>query len=497
MEEKVVEILIGKGIRFSGHSIQIQGTTYKKTELGDVLGPEILEEAGFISDFYKEYRNENDRKRFWVGVFTACKRKVSKQQREIFRTESLPESTAQVIYTPVINIETNETVLVNPDTLEISLLSYEVWLRTMSPDDKAAVAHNQRLAKFVYDPYDISTFVMTDFENYKLLKVNTYLPPVWRKRSNCSSECPPSLWKILNHVFPNEEALEYILDWLYYALVSRNEAYLVLNGAKGVGKGVFCSIVKMLVGITNYTEAPDSFANSDFNAALDQKRVIVLDEIKVDKQKHTKLKRYINRFQNIEKKGKDADKSIETFNSFIITNNDETDMYLEYDDRRFSAIDLNASNLTEVISINELKKLDKEMEQEESELAYQFGYFIFNRKAKKYDEFSVFKGEKYHSLIQTSLRQWQKFILEKILEGYDDLLDINRLKREYKMRDGRLKFPSEVQKIQDFLNNYRYGGDKKLGEVVKEDGDWCIRVNPELLNDNLLEDDTQKDGDLL
>lgn len=217
----------------------------------------------------------------------------------------------------------------------------------------------------------------------------------------------------------------------------------------------------------------------------------------MDKPKHTKLKRYINKYQNIEKKGKDADRAVETFNNFIISNNDEVDMYLEYDDRRFSCIDLTEKNLLETMSEPEVKELITELEQEDSEMVRQFGYFIFNRGAIKYSEFSVFKGEKYHKLVQTSLKSWQKFLLDNILDTDSDELEIKRLQNLAKVADMRIYFPSNVQRIEDFLNNYRYGGEKRLGRVEKNElGDPIIVIDDSLMENKQVEFE-ENDEDLL
>lgn len=445
--------------------------------IGNCLNPEEQ------IKFHKAYKSDGDKAKFFVEIAEAIKDYKKESQRRKFGGVEIPKSKAVVSYIPVINIKDNEKSLINPQTKEISELSYEAYIETLSKDQKEAVKEQARLAKFVYDPYDLSNLVMEEFENYELLKVNTYKPPYWRRLEPTDAACPEQIERILSHLFPSEAALEYVLDWLYHALVSRNEAYLVLNGAKGIGKGVFCSIVKALVGQENYTEAPDSLLDSQFNSALDKKRVIVMDEFKVDKSKHTKLKRYINKYQNIEKKGQDAEKSTETFNSFIISNNDESDMYLEYDDRRFSAVDLTDKNLTEVMSARELKKLHLELEKPDSELVKNFGYFIYNRGAKFYDEFAVFKGEKYHRLVESSLKLWQKYILEIIEDGLSSTFKVKDIRDTCKFKYDTAKFPYHGQKIKDFLDNYRYKGETVLGSLEKDDeGDLLITVNPEMLS---------------
>ena len=489
----VAESVLASTVHFKSKTVVIiDSQEVRKTDLHEAL-PVLLGED-FSRDYYFEYKTEKERKIFSSEVFSVLETKVKQRAKEKYSSDLIPESRPQVSYIPLVNINNNEKFLVNPLTKDISEICYDAWFSTLPKEDKLIVQQEARLAKFTYDPYDLNTLVMVQFENYELLKVNVYMQPKWRLTKNIDSNCPPEIKKVIDHVFPSEEARIYIYDWLYHTLVSRNEAYLVLNGAKGIGKGVFCSIVKALVGMDNYTEAPDSFLESQFNATLDKKRAIVLDEFRVDKPKHTKLKRYINKFQNIEKKGKDADRAVETFNNFIISNNDETDMYLEYDDRRFSCIDLTEKNLLDVLGETEISDLIKELEEVDSEMVRQFGYFIFNRGAKKYTEFMVFKGEKYHKLVQTSLKTWQKFLLEQILATHNEEIAVKNLANLAKAQDGRIFFPQNIQRIEDFLTNYRYGGEKRLGYVDRNEmGEPIIVIDEAFIADKQIEFDEDED----
>jgi hypothetical protein len=461
--------------------IIIDGDEYSKREILDAVGITPFTATKTLEWYNATYPKDKDKQSFSVRIFDALRKHTNNQVRSTLQIGELPESRPTFdTYIPVVDVERNAKVLINRETKELSIYSYDVWFASLDEAQKKIIPEYIRPARFLYDPYDISTLVMMPFENYELLKVNLYVPPKWRLEINLKRECPQIVTRFLEHLFPTEDAREYVLDWLYHALTTRHEAYLVLNGAKGIGKGVFCALAKLLVGKDNYTEAPDSFLDTHFNSALDKRRVIVLDEVRVDKEAHTKLKRYINKFQNIEKKGLDADKAVETFNSFIISNNDETDMYLEHDDRRFACPDMTTVPLKYKFSTEEITELMEKIESEDLELARDFGYFIYNRGAKKYDPFSIYMGEKYHRLIQVSLKVWQKFILEKIVEGTEEVLEFPRLKSQARARDNRMLFPSEPQKLVDFITNYRYKGDIKLGEIEYIDGVAGVRVNPSL-----------------
>ena len=267
------------------------------------------------------------------GIFESI---LSEMLRE-YRTLNSPEISQPIKpkeYQGLVCHQTGEIYLIDPTTEAVAEVSYQAYVQFLSLEDKGFFRESLALGKVVYDPYDVIPLSEVMIDDQMALRLNLYTPPLWRTREFMPS-CPEPIKKLLRHLFPVEDHRTYVLDWMYRTILSRNECYLVLNGAKGVGKGVFMALMRAISGQHNYSEAPDSLLDSQFNSVLDRKRVIALDEFRVDKEKHTKLKRYANKFQNIEKKGVDADKLVETYNSFIIANNDETDMYIEFDDRRF------------------------------------------------------------------------------------------------------------------------------------------------------------------
>ena len=96
--------------------------------------------------------------------------------------------------------------------------------------------------------------------------------------------------------------------------------------------------MKAAIGETNHVMAPVGWDKSYFNSWLGENQLILFDEAKVKTDGHNenvnKLKRIINDSQNIEKKGKDADKTQQNFASFFITQNNGTKNFkLEMDNR--------------------------------------------------------------------------------------------------------------------------------------------------------------------
>lgn len=460
-------------LTFLKRDVKVNGHSVRKDQFYSHFGRNLVKELELESKFYPAYPSDKDQARIFETILEAVESEKKEQAKSKFETD-IPASRPQVNYIPVVDILRNEKHLINPVTRELSTMDYDVYTSTLMPEERTALIQSTRVARFEYDPYNLESLNLIPFENYEVLRVNLYSPPQWRLNEDPKSVCPELIDRTLKHLFPTEESQTFVLDWLYHLLVDRNETYLVLNGPKGIGKGIFANLVRALVGRNNYTEAPESLLDGHFNSALDKKRAIVLDEIKVDKSKHTKLKRYINKYQNIEKKGKDAEKITETYNSFIITNNDETDMYLEFDDRRFSVPDLTGGNLLKALDKEEIKHLDQQLEIEDSEIITEFGYWLFNRGAIENDQFSIIRGEKFYSLVYTSLRNWQKFLVNELLENRGQDIPMSKLRTLAQTSEEAARFPANDKKVEDFLRNYKHMGEMHLGHMEYRKDDAYI-----------------------
>lgn len=364
----------------------------------------------------------------------------------------------------------------------ISDIKPEIYWESLEGDERKIAEQNRSYCMMTYDPYNIEdNFKLFDYQGCKLFNVNTYEPPKWRKSFMSKEESqalPESVRTLLEHLFPVESSYKYVMKWLYRALVNRNETYLVLNGRKGCGKGVFSALLKALVGFEHYTEAPSSLLSSQFNSAIDEKRMIIFDEMRVHKSEHTKLKRLINKYQAIEKKGIDAENSKEIYNSYAIMNNDVTDMYLETDDRRFSVMEITDRKLEESMNSEEITRLLEEFEDEDSELVREMGFHIFHHWTNE-ENFEPYIGPKFWKLAFYSLAEWQKFLVERILSGADegDGYSVRMLRREFEKDNTSHPFPRNAQKIEDFLKNYSHEGRGQIAKMERDpedNKDWIL-----------------------
>ena len=385
-------------------------------------------------------------------------------------------------FIPFISIENvNKKMFYHKITGEIFDLDYKTYELTVDKDlrripIRAVIDFNPYRPEHIYKA--VSKY------GQECTHINTFKKPQWQYAREISGEerakicqLPRIIDDFMSHLFPHESCRNFVYDWLHFALTKRCETYLVLNGAKGIGKGIFTDhLCKALIGKENHKLAPPSGLDSNFNAILENCRMIVFDEFRIDEDdKINKLKRYINKDQMIEHKGVDVSKTIETYNSFIISSNSLTDMRISWDDRRFSVMDIAETKLDEVWSRDKIRELIELIEDEDSEEMRQFGYWLLYRETDE-NEFSVYKGEHFYKLCYSSLPEWSKTIIDEATSNCYEILDDVTLKLSYKERNPMGKFPQSF-KVEDFLRNYKHLGKNYLGEFCRDGKNWHIKVD--------------------
>ena len=458
---------------FTSKSFRIDGKRKTKHQFKELVEPADL--GSSVSILQKP---EKQKIKFFKDVLEEIQLRYNNMMEEELGSEALPALRVDSkAFIPLMDVYTGFKVLYNVKEKQLSQLNVKVWESMLEKEDLVYHMTEMRHAVLGYDPYNLESFIGMEFEGQQVLKVNTYIPPKWRTQNIPQNvECPPAIWEVLTHLIPDESDRKFVLNWFYNALVSRNQTFLILNGAKGIGKGILCSLARMMVGKEHYEEAPGSILTTQFNGPIGNKRVISFDEEKVDKKGHTKLKRLANQFQSIEKKGVDAETQ-EVYNSYIVSNNDSSDMHIESDDRRFSVPQLTNRLLTDTMDIEDIKALSKLIETDE-ELAYDFGYYIYlHGKDEEMDEFSVLRGTKFFDLAYHSLFEWQKFIVDKILSKDFSEITLKSISRKFVKEKGKFaRFPANYKKVEDFLTSYYHGGTQRLAKMSKVDGAWTILV---------------------
>jgi hypothetical protein len=385
---------------------------------------------------------------------------------------------------PFISVENhNKIIFFDKKSKQITNLSYDTYSQTVDKEYKI----RPMPAKIEFNPYRPEQIYMGEYIGQDCTHINTYRKPEWQIGKKLSNEEAKKLSKLPNiiddfftHLFPDQNCREFVYDWLHFALASRCETYLVMNGAKGVGKNVLSNIVcASLVGKNNHKIAHKG-ALDKFTVILAECRMIVFDEFKiVDDESINTLKRYANSDQMIERKGIDVGQTEETYNSYIICNNAVTDMRIEWDDRRFSVVDLTDKKLEDAWSEDKIATLLELIQDPTCDEMRSFGYWLLYRSPKVMTSaFSVYKGDHFYKLCYTSFPEWAKMIIDEITsKTTKNYYDEGELKMMFKDRtNGVHRFPN-MAKVEDFLKNYKHNGENLLGHIEKDERTYYLQVN--------------------
>lgn len=351
-------------------------------------------------------------------------------------------------------------IMVDMTTGWISDVTFQAWTKAVPKEERDNYLGSCRHVTLKYNPYTLEKFIEKKDKGYSYLQLNTCVQPDWRYRSD-KIGISPIFKEFYEGLFSNRESLEYASAWIYEAIYGRNATYLVLNGRKGIGKNILATACSKMVGIRNYTEAPRSALSKEFNTYLKDKRLVLMDEISFrDNKEKDKLKSYLNTFQAVEGKGKDA-KMIELYCSILLSSNTDKDCNIEPDDRRFSVMDLTETPLLKRFGEDKVTELTEYIESEDFPLA--FNSYLEETKLKDYNPNKPFIGETFKRLCLSSLKVWQIAIYEAITSKDRSRYCIKDLMTP----DNERLFPSRFNDYANFLDNFTVDG-KYLGHIERE-----------------------------
>jgi hypothetical protein len=278
----------------------------------------------------------------------------------------------------------------------------------------------------------------------------------------------PILQKYFETFIPDQSCREYVFERMMMIVDDRLPVILVMNTLTGTGKGLFVEhILRHGVGVSNWVSAPKSWDKSGFNSWMGNKQLVWFDEEKVmpdGKESNTNyLKRLINDYQAIEKKGLDVNDATKVWCSMIITNNQGTKNFrLEEDNRRFSILDVGMEKLRTALGEDEEKRIATAIVNNEDNMLDFFWLWLSeNFSTQKHGGlFTLWKGPKYKMFQYESRSPWQKTIIDMCTSGMNSYRiekdELEAYHRENHGDNGRFKFPYHVSKIENFLKEFTY-----------------------------------------
>ena len=364
--------------------------------------------------------------------------------------------------------------LIAIDTAKMELLNGKYGMKTLMNLARVTekdILENPKPGQLKFNPFS-SELILEPEAGGTLKYINTYVAPKWRS-VDVGGYIPEIFKKIFNHLFPNPEEREYILDWMHHALVGRNQTLLVLAGPRGTGKNlVMADILGAVIG-TEYTEiVGQAVLDEKFNAPLHNKRLVIYDEVNLISNKAVdNVKRHANDRISIEKKGQDAFMA-ENYASGVILTNDITSLRIVPQERRYSIPEVAEADLRTIMSEPEIAELKHDIANQTDrglELISAFGHFLLYRKPKLQNTATALKGEYFHKITTLVENGWITALHEyaskvEYSEGPHFFKDILK---DYKRSVSKNEFmPSQLRHFVRELGDYKYRGSINVGKVV-------------------------------
>jgi hypothetical protein len=321
-----------------------------------------------------------------------------------------------------------------------------------------------------FDPYTLKSLFIRESKTGSITTwhVNYYVAPRWR-----FLDAPPKLEgfikTLIDHLFPNEDEKEFVLDWLHYAIVNRNDTVLCLIGARGTGKGILLKdIMGVLIG-EDYREIVNQEILTDkFNAAFKNRRYIFFDEVNVSGDRElNKFKAFCNTTIALEEKGQDSE-TIDNFTSLGLSSNDKKDFRAEPQERRFSVPEITERALLDLMTEDEVESFCKRIIEPGNLEIASFGNFLIQRKPKNSSR-KPLKGKYFFNLCKLSMPEWKTYIIEYLINEGEigvSVLNSTLVKKFKKIHGEHSPFATKRGSIETFLLDYYHDGICRIGKVV-------------------------------
>lgn len=318
---------------------------------------------------------------------------------------------------------------------------------------------------YTYNPFEKSLLYSDKNSGERFF--NNYEPPFW-ERANffqngnlpvAASEPPELIKQFLIHLVDGDlMSYEYILDWMSQALLGRNLTILTAIGEEGVGKGTLAKLLSHLVGSSNFVKVRADVFKKSFNAPLENKRIVFIDEAALKGQEeYNRIKDVVNDEIELEKKGIDA-YTVKNYASFFLASNDNNAIQPSPGDRRFSIINMTKTKLKDSALRGKVDEICSDSNVET------FVGFLLNREIK-HDMMTPFKSKaKSEEIAAANLNEWEHYFIYEYLAdniGQEKTLfaigEELRIACNLRARPGRLRFEKLARRYPKFLELYKKG----------------------------------------
>jgi len=285
------------------------------------------------------------------------------------------------------------------------------------------------VGKKVYDPYNNK--LLFDAHDGKLAykAMNTYSIPSWKIKEPKKVDMHPVLDKFFSTLFPRPECKEYVLDWCATSMRKKNHCYLVLIGEKGVGKGIFVSLMAGLHGRENFELKSSEQAYDFYDGGLAEKTLVNFDEITVMCQtQYNYLKTFVNDYKTYRPMHGESF-TAKNFANLIITLNPESIISaLDTNDRRFAIPMLNNTKLLNTLTAKEVDMLANDEELLENFVASMYHREVVGTMTDRY-----VNQDKLHEISSLAMPSYMQEFFDLVRQALLDEVD-------YKLGDDPNKY---------------------------------------------------------
>ena len=175
--------------------------------------------------------------------------------------------------------------------------------------------------------------------------INLYRRTEYLRNPTPSKSVPPTITRLLQHVFGyNEACVEHFLNWVACIVQHRTRTLSawVLSGTQGTGKGsLFSDVLAPLIGEEHVCDTDLPALQGDFNGFIEGKLLVLIDESEASELRErrkvmARLKRLVTeRSIQINRKGQNQYSALNRAN-FILASNKHDPVEVDAGDRRFS-----------------------------------------------------------------------------------------------------------------------------------------------------------------
>ena len=401
-----------------------------------------------------------------------------------------PENEEQKEYItlkPFLNALTGEVELRDTKYGGISNIHIRAWLKSFKIGLKD-IENSVDTLYPLYMPLTDDQIFKSEIEEIRSMALNVYSPPKWKIHELGEDNLPPLLKKFFNHLFPNEESRLAIYHHLYYLLTGRSQVLLCLAGRQAIGKSIFAeTIVKAMIGRSNWAKAPRSFTKKEFNGFLKNRKAVVVEEIPLASSREERigtnemLKDILNDTITIEEKGQDSFTTQNYVTVFVTTNSPKAIPLVDMTDRRFLCLDITKVQLRKSMTQEEIEKL-KDLNENSKEIADFCQWILKHGKIKNKDAFYCFTNELKKKIYFLTLSSWEIGILEwidAVKSEYKFGIPMEQIVKEAKKHNSGKSV--KLSTVEEFLNKHQLPSGNYIGDI---DGGRLV-LNDESMSSNI------------